>query len=412
MANNTTPTAEALLQALADKLRSNRVIQSASVEHAFRSVPRHLFVPAAPVEDAYGDGPIVTHWDANGVAVSSASAPGVVAGMLEQLDVRPGHHVLEIGAGTGYNAALLSHLVGPSGRVTAVDIVEDVVDAAREHLAAAGVGNVSVICGDGEFGHAARAPYDRIIVTAGAWDIPPAWADQLAPGGRLVVPLRMRGLTRSIALEREGGSWRSRSIDECGFVPMHGVGGVAERNVFVGGDTGVVLRIDDGRPVDESAAEHALDHRPVVSWTGVAWPGQHYEHLDFWLSSLDGFCRVIAMNPAAGGLVLPLYPWGSMGVVDGGTIAYLTKRKVEESDAGPLFELGVCAYGPQGRETAERVADRILAWDRQRAHLGNLWIEVHPVGETAESDAALVIDKRHTRVVVRTAEYVGVPTTA
>ena len=72
--------------------------------------------------------------------------------------------------------------------------------------------------------------------------------DQLAPGGRLVVPLRMRGLTRSIAFEREDGYWRSRSIEECGFIPLRGAGGVAERNIHLGSDSGVIVRIDDGLP--------------------------------------------------------------------------------------------------------------------------------------------------------------------
>ncbi|MGH3885395.1 MAG: methyltransferase domain-containing protein [Pseudonocardiaceae bacterium] len=102
----------------------------------------------------------------------------------------PGHRVLEIGAGTGYNAALLAHLVGPAGKVTTVDIDSKVVRGARECLAAAGYRGVSVVCGDGEFGYSDHAPYDRIVVTAGAWDLPPAWVDQLAAGGRLVVPLR------------------------------------------------------------------------------------------------------------------------------------------------------------------------------------------------------------------------------
>lgn len=87
-----------------------------------RAVPRHLFVPDATVERAYSNEAVVTHRDADGVAVSSSSAPGVVASMLEQLDVQPGHRVLEIGAGTGYNAALLAHLADPAGEVTTVDI--------------------------------------------------------------------------------------------------------------------------------------------------------------------------------------------------------------------------------------------------------------------------------------------------
>ncbi len=156
--------------------------------------------------------------------------------MLQQLDVRPGHRVLEIGAGTGYNAALLARLAGPEGEVTTVDIDEDVAECPRRNLAAAGYGGVRMICGDGEDGYSAAAPFDRIIVTAGAWDIPPAWLEQLAPGGRIVVPLRLRGLTRSVALERHEACWLSRSTEYCGFIPLRGAGHQPERNIRLNED--------------------------------------------------------------------------------------------------------------------------------------------------------------------------------
>jgi protein-L-isoaspartate(D-aspartate) O-methyltransferase len=86
----------------------------------------------------------------------------------------PGQRVLEIGAGTGYNAALMAHIVGGSGEVVTVDIERDLVDAARDHLEAAGFGRVRVVLGDGGDGHPGGAPYDRIILTVGAWDVAPA----------------------------------------------------------------------------------------------------------------------------------------------------------------------------------------------------------------------------------------------
>jgi protein-L-isoaspartate(D-aspartate) O-methyltransferase len=97
---------------MVDDLRPWGAVLSGHVDAAMRPVPRHVFVPEVSLERAYGPDPVVTHRDDNGVPVSSASAPGTVAGMLEQLDVRPGHRVLEIGVGTGYNAALLSWPVG------------------------------------------------------------------------------------------------------------------------------------------------------------------------------------------------------------------------------------------------------------------------------------------------------------
>ncbi len=389
---------------MVDRLRAKRLVSVASVEAAMRAVPRHLFVPDATAERAYSDENIVTHRDADGVAVSSASAPGVVAGMLEQLDVAAGHRVLEIGAGTGYNAALLTHLVGPAGRVTTVDIDSGVVRGAHECLAAAGYRGVSVFCGDGEFGYAGYAPYDRIVVTAGAWDLPPAWVDQLAPGGRLVVPLRMRGLTRSIAFEREDGYWRSRSIEECGFIPMRGAGGVAERNIHLGSDSGVILRIDDGQPADEKALGAALDHSATLVSTGVTVSATG--HLDFWLAGMEGFCRLLAGSQAVDrGLVAPAFGWGSMGVFDQGTFAYLTRSPTGETDGSqwPRYELGVCAYGPSSGELANRVADRVRAWDHDRQSMAELWIEVHPADTGDVHTGQVTIRKRHTRVIVRTA---------
>src|SRR5690606_14213709 len=140
-----------------------------------------------------------------GQPTSSSSQPAMIAIMLEQLDLQPGHHVLEIGAGTGYNAALIAHLVGEQGRVTTIDIDKGLVDAARAHLAKAGFDRVEVIAGDGMRGYAPNAPYDRIILTAAGWDIPPEWLAQLKPDGRLLLPLSFYGPQLSIAFERRDG---------------------------------------------------------------------------------------------------------------------------------------------------------------------------------------------------------------
>ena len=182
-----------LRQHLAARLRRAGTLTDSSVERAFLTVPRELFVPAIAarqgLEAVYRDDAIVIKQDPLGRPASSSSQPSIMAAMLEQLEVRPGQRVLEVGAGSGYNAALLSMLVGPGGRVVSVELDEEVAQAARAALAQGGY-PVQVATADGRQGWPAAAPFDRIIVTASTDDIPRAWFDQLVVDGRLVLPLR------------------------------------------------------------------------------------------------------------------------------------------------------------------------------------------------------------------------------
>lgn len=183
---------------LTDQLCAENTVHTPGVEVAFRWVPRDLFVPGVSLEQAYAYEVIYTKSDAAGTSISAASQPRIVAMMLEQLQARPGQRVLEIGAGTGYNAALLAHLVGDDGHVTTIDVDADIVDGAQEHPAAAGIRNVGVRLGDGALGYGDGAPYDRVIVTVEAYGIPENWLCQLKPAGRLVVPIRfLRGSVSS-----------------------------------------------------------------------------------------------------------------------------------------------------------------------------------------------------------------------
>ena len=195
---------------LATRVLAAHRIGSDRVAAALHAVPRHLFLPEQPPETAYRDDAIVTKRDEAGQPISSSSQPAIMAIMLDQLDLTPGLRVLEIGAGTGYNAALISHVVGPTGQVTSVDIDPDLVEAAREHLACAGFGEVVVACADGAWGYPERAPYDRIIATVGVSDLAPAWLGQADPQARIVVPLDVRGTQLSVAFEHAPG----RALDE------------------------------------------------------------------------------------------------------------------------------------------------------------------------------------------------------
>jgi protein-L-isoaspartate(D-aspartate) O-methyltransferase len=176
-----------LHQALVDKLKSEGYIRTQGVEEAFRTVPRQVFLPGVPIDKVYSDEAIPTKF-LNDLPISSSSQPTIMAVMLEQLGLEPGHRVLEIGAGTGYNAALMAHIVGNTGQVVTIDIDQDLVIRAREYVSAAGFSRVEVVCGDGGLGYPSAAPYDRVILTVGAWDIAPAWREQLKPTGRLDQP--------------------------------------------------------------------------------------------------------------------------------------------------------------------------------------------------------------------------------
>lgn len=214
--------AVALNRALVDELKKKGLIRSPHVEAAFRAVLRHLFLPETPLEEVYSDRAISAKQDEDGKWISSSSQPAMMAIMLEQLDLQPGHKVLEIGTGPGYNAALMAHIVGEAGQVVTIEIDEDLTEAAREHLAMAGFAHVQVICADGGYGYPDAAPFDRIILTVGAPDITPSWWSQMKPDGRLVLPLLLRGSMKSIAFEQADDHLVSLSVNDCGFISLRG----------------------------------------------------------------------------------------------------------------------------------------------------------------------------------------------
>ncbi len=208
--------------ALIAHLRHEGLLDDPAIAAAFDAVPRHYFLPGHPLEQIYADQAVAIK-RAGDEWLSSSSQPSLMALMLAQLDLAPGQRVLEIGAGTGYNAALMAQIVGPTGRVLSLDLDAELTVAARAHLVAAGYPEVEVRHADGALGAPDAAPFARIIVTVGAWDLLPAWREQLAPGGRIVVPVTvLPGLTLSLALEQRGEVWVAVSARPCGFVLLRG----------------------------------------------------------------------------------------------------------------------------------------------------------------------------------------------
>ncbi|OHV58751.1 methyltransferase, FxLD system [Pseudofrankia sp. BMG5.36] len=361
--------ADDLRHALTDRLLDVHTIRTPLVEAAFRRVSRELFLPGVPVAEAYANTAVYTKTTSTGVSISAASQPTMVAQMLEQLAAQPGHRVLELGAGTGYNAALLATVVGDTGHVTTIDVDEDLVDGAREHLTAARINNVDVVRADGALGHPSHAPHDRIIATVGAFEIPAAWLDQLAADGRLVVPLRLRGTnSRSIAFERREDRWVSVDSQLAVFMPLRGIGDDARRIVPVTAAGDVTLQVHKDQDVDADQLAGVLDQPGTTEWTGVLFPGNvPFEWLDLWLC-LHLPNALMRMNtvPAAveRGCVSPMFGWGAMATTHGADLAYFTLRPAPPaSDGEKLYEIGLIGHGPTGDQLAHRVADETRTWD-------------------------------------------------
>ncbi|WP_267243948.1 methyltransferase domain-containing protein [Streptomyces sp. PR69] len=201
--------AAAARRALVRRLTASGELRDPAWRAAFEEVPRHVFVPyyfarlpgsyerlwcedPSPVRrerwlrGAYADVPLVTRVR-DGTLISSSTQPSLMARMLQELRVRDGCRVLEIGTGTGYNAALLCHRLGDD-LVTTVDLDPDIVESARAHLAAVGC-RPALITGDGARGCPDRAPFDRAIATCTLTSVPWAWLEQCRPGGHILAPL-------------------------------------------------------------------------------------------------------------------------------------------------------------------------------------------------------------------------------
>ena len=254
----------ALQKGLNDEMVTRLVKQGTmprgQIEAAFRAVTREHFLPGVPLESVYSGEAVITRRRPDGVPISSSSMPEIMAIMLQQLDIQPGQRVLEIGAGTGYNAAVLSTLTGADGEVTTIDIDDAIVKEARKHLDRAGRPGVRTVTGDGWLGAPDHGPYDRIEVTVGISDLSPAWLSQLKDGGRLVVPLWLvRGKQVAVAFERDGERLRSVGVSDCGFMRLRGPHAGTETFMTVHGWT---IPLDEPDPIRVAALQTLLGLEP------------------------------------------------------------------------------------------------------------------------------------------------------
>lgn len=191
-----------------------RGISNPEVLRVMRQVPRHEFVPADRQAGAYDDSPLpIGHGQ-------TISQPYIVALMTELVDPRPGQKILEIGTGSGYQAAVLAAM---GAKVFTMEIVEPLARRARETLERLGFGDVAVRAGDGWEGWPEEAPFDAIIVTCAPEDIPPKLAEQLREGGRMVIPVGPEGGVQELVLARKvQGRMEKQSVLPVRFVPMTG----------------------------------------------------------------------------------------------------------------------------------------------------------------------------------------------
>lgn len=235
------------------------------VEDAFRTVRRDFFLPSVPLEVVYSGQAVITRRGPDGAPTSSSSMPAIMAVMLEQLDVQPGQRVLEIGAGTGYNAALLAVLAQSNGEITTIDIDADIVREARQHLNTAGHHGVRTVVGDGWVGVPEHAPYDRIEATVGVWDLSPFWVAQLVNDGLVVIPLWLGpGVQVSVAFRKNGERLRSVTVRPCGFMRLRGPHAGPENYANVNGWT---VSLNGPDPARLSLLASLLKTEPRVEQT-------------------------------------------------------------------------------------------------------------------------------------------------
>jgi protein-L-isoaspartate(D-aspartate) O-methyltransferase len=212
---------EALRHEMVDRQIAARGVRDRRVLEAMRTVPREVFVPERLAEFAYDDTPLPIGED------QTISQPYVVALMVEALELRPEDKVLEIGAGSGYAAAVLSRI---TREVWAIERLESLARQARERMRRLGYTNVHIMHGDGTLGWPEHAPYDAIVVAAGGPEVPPALLDQLAEGGRLVIPIGPDPRTQSLVRvrRRADGSYAREDLGAVRFVPLIGAQGWRE----------------------------------------------------------------------------------------------------------------------------------------------------------------------------------------
>lgn len=414
-----------LIDALIGVMHKNGSLKNPAVEQAFREVPRHLFLPDEPLERAYQDIAIPIKKSHEGVPTSASSQPTIMAIMLEQLDLQPGMRVLEIGAGTGFNAALMANIVGETGSVVTIDIQPDLIEQARINLDRAGFGRVQAIAADGGEGYSPGAPYDRIILTASSWVITTAWREQLKDGGRIVLPLSLfNGPMQSTAFERREEQLIFLSSSPCGFMPLQGAfAGPPPFQIHTGRGERLLLTSQKSLPVDALTFSQWLTARREAIPTGVK--GIVWDVINGFLSWLSvrsphGIATLAAEGDAVDDLVsLALIAMnGQQKRADTflkilpGSAAALTRRSeaelvwhipelAEKDPPEQPFEVYVQQLGPNP-EAAQFLVRMIQAWEAAgKPNTSRLCMRGIPAGKSVHLlEGEFLIERPWTNFIV------------
>ena len=211
-----------LQQELVHKWKSSGLITDKRLFEAFLKVPRDSYVSEKQKQEAYGDFPLPT------IRGQSISQPSTVMIMLQALELRQGHKVLEVGAGTGYQAALMGYVVGEKGTVITTEVIPELVHLAKDNLAKEKVKNVTIVEADGSRGYEEEAPYDRIVITCACPVMPEPCIKQLKEGGIIVAPVGDQYGQSMIKGVKKEGKLETLSLGPFVFVPMRGKYGFQE----------------------------------------------------------------------------------------------------------------------------------------------------------------------------------------
>lgn len=354
-----TPSSQELRERMVAELIESGMLTDPNIEEAFRAVPREVFCPpGTPLEAPYAIHDVVhTREDTDGVVLSSVSAPYMQAENLAQLRVEPGMRVLEIGSGP--MAAMLAHLVGPTGQVVSVDIDPSVTDRVRAGLDELGLPADVITADAGQ--PLGRGVFDRIIVTAAAWTIPPVWLEQLAGDGVLVVPLRLApGMQRILGFVRDGDHLRAESVVLGGFVSMQGDHQHTPPAVELAGPSGgnVVFTFAETVPEGFAVDGAVLASEPAESWSTVTYRnGVVWVDILSWVLLQPGGCSITAEEKSDLGHERAFFP----ALIEGDSYAAICWRP--HPDLDEHVQVGAVGKGPGAQELCDRLRDALEQYD-------------------------------------------------